>query len=38
MKPPFEMTQAFPEFNGIFLISFKETMQLAKNGHGVRLV
>jgi len=38
MKPPFEMTRAFPEFDGIFLISFKETMQLTKNGCGVRLV
>jgi len=38
MKPPFETTRAFPEFDGIFLISFKETMQLAKNGHDVRLV
>jgi len=32
------MTRAFPKFDGVFLISFKETMQLAKNGSGVRLV
>ena len=38
MKPLFEMTRAFPEFDGIFLISFEETIQLAKNGHSVRLV
>jgi len=38
MKPPFETTRTFPEFNGIFLISFEETMQLAKNGCGMRLV
>jgi len=38
MKPLFETTRAFPEFDGIFLISFEETTQLTKNGHGVRLV
>ena len=38
MKPPFEMTRAFLEFNRIFLISFEETIQLAKNGRSVRLV
>jgi len=32
------MTRAFPEFDGIFLISFEKTTQLAKNSHGVRLV
>ena len=38
MKPPFEMTRVFPEFDGIFLISFEETIQLAKNGYGVGLI
>ena len=38
MKPLFETTRAFPEFDGIFLISFEETTQLTKNGHDVRLV
>ena len=38
MKLLFEMTRAFPEFDGIFLISFEKTTQLAKNSHGVRLV
>ena len=37
MKSPFEMTQAFPKFNGIFMIFVKEMSQFAKNGHGVRL-
>ena len=37
VKSLFKMTRAFPKFDGIFMIFVKEMMQLAKNGHGVRL-
>ena len=37
VKSLFKVTRAFPKFNGIFMIFVKEMMQLAKNGHGMRL-
>ena len=37
MKSLFKVTRTFPKFNEIFVIFFKEMMQFAKNGHGVRL-
>ena len=37
MKSLFEVTRAFPKFNGIFAIFDKEVSQFVKNGHGVRL-
>ena len=36
VKPLFETT--LPEFYGVFLISFKEIIQLTKNGRSMRLV
>ena len=38
MKSPFEVTRAFPKFNGIFMIFVKEMMQFVKNGCWVSLV
>ena len=37
MKFPFEMTRAFPKFNGIFVIFDKEVSQFIKNSYSVRL-
>jgi len=37
MKSPFEVTKAFPKFNGIFAIFDKEVLQFVKNSHGMRL-
>ena len=37
MKSLFEVTRAFPKFNGIFVIFDKEVSQFVKNGHSVRL-
>ena len=37
VKSLFKVTRTFPKFNEIFVIFFKEMMQFAKNGHGVRL-
>jgi len=38
VKSPFETTRTLPEFYRVFLFGIEETMQLAKNGCGVRLI